>query len=283
MIKSTSKVSSFKILKINSLNSKKASDLVAIEEPLQIIIQFIKSEQWIEKPLSITMRTPGNDFQLALGFLFSEGIINSINDVLLVRYCETVKDEEKGNVVIVKLSPKISVDLKDLNRYFYTNSSCGICGKTAIESIISNFTSNNLTDEITIKKDFFLNLNDSLREHQIIFKHTGGIHASALFDLNGKLISIKEDVGRHNALDKVIGTALEKECIPLKNHILFLSGRISFELVQKAIRSGIHIIAAIGAPSSLAINLAIANKITLVGFIKKDSYNIYSCPERIII
>lgn len=274
-------VSDFKILKINKLNSNKNIDLVVNEEPLQIKLQFTENSEWVEKPLSITMRTPGNDFELAIGFLFSEGIINSINDILQIRYCETVKEEEKGNVVIIKLSPNISVDLKNLNRYFYTNSSCGICGKTIIDSIKKCASIHPIIDSVKINKDVFWKLNESLTKHQTIFKYTGGIHASALFNFHGELITIKEDIGRHNALDKVIGEGLKKELIPLQDFILFLSGRVSFELVQKAVRSGILIIVAVGAPSSLAVELALSNKITLIGFIKKDSYNIYSCPERI--
>ena len=281
MIKVIDSVRSIKVHKINELISIEDVDLIAIEEPLQIKLHFIQNNEWVEKNLTITMRTPGNDFELALGFLHNEGIINSIDDIHSIRYCETVKEEEKGNVVIIKLSTSISFNLENLNRHFYTNSSCGICGKTAIESINNSSTSYTASETIKISRDFFWKLNNALTENQTIFKHTGGIHASALFDLQGKLILIKEDIGRHNALDKVIGSALKKKLIPLQQYVLFLSGRISFELVQKAAKSGIFIVVAIGAPSSLAVELAIANNITLIGFLKKDSYNIYSCPERI--
>ncbi len=282
MIKVTDSVKHVKIQKINKIKGIDHADLVATEEPLQIKLHCIQNKEWIEKNLTITMRTPGNDFELVLGFLFSESIINSLEDILQIRYCETVKEEEKGNVVIVKLSSNISINFNHLNRLFYTNSSCGICGKTAIESINNKLTNYTFSKTAKISKHFFWQLSITFAEHQTIFKHTGGIHASALFDFKGKLIFIKEDVGRHNALDKIIGTTIKEKLIPLQQYILFLSGRVSFELVQKAIKSGIFVIVAVGAPSSLAVELAKTNKITLIGFLKKDSYNIYSCPERII-
>jgi len=282
MIKLKNSVDNFKVLKVNRSNSIENDDLIVAEEPLQIKLQFFQDNEWIEKSLTITMRTPGNDFELTLGFLHNESIINSAKDILQIKYCETVKPEEKGNVVVVKLSPEISFDTSHLNRYFFTNSSCGICGKTALEAVSNNNKNTHQNSLFKIEKEIVWGLNGLLAPEQTIFNYTGGIHAAALFTASGKLEILKEDVGRHNALDKVIGNALIKELLPLRNNILFLSGRISFELVQKAIRAGICIIIAVGAPSGLAVKLAKENKVTIIGFLKKDSFNIYSNAERII-
>jgi len=282
MIKLKNSVGNFKVLKVNKSNSVEADDLIVTEEPLQIRLQFLQDNEWIEKPISITMRTPGNDFELVLGFLHNESIINSAKDILQIKYCKTVKPEEEGNVIVVKLSPGISFDMTHLNRYFFTNSSCGICGKTAIDAVSNNCKNTHQNNLLKIDIETVWRLNDLLAPEQTIFNYTGGIHASALFTVHGEFEVVKEDVGRHNALDKVIGNALIKELLPLRNNILFLSGRISFELVQKAIRAGICIIVAIGAPSGLAVKLAKENKITIIGFLKKDRFNIYSHPERII-
>ena len=282
MIKLQNSVGNFKVLKVNRSGSVEADDLIVTEEPLQIRLQFFQNNEWIEKPISITMRTPGNDFELVLGFLHNESIINAAKDVIQIKYCKTVKPEEEGNVVIVKLSPEVSFDMTHLNRYFFTNSSCGICGKTAIEAVSNNSKNNHINNLFKIDIEIVWRLNDLLAPEQTIFNYTGGIHASALFTADGELEVVKEDVGRHNALDKVIGNALLKELLPLRHNILFLSGRISFELVQKAIRAGISIIVAIGAPSGLAVKLAKENKVTIIGFLKKNGFNIYSHPERII-
>lgn len=255
-------------------------DLVAVEEPLQINIQFYRGDLWQEKTLSITMRTPGHDFELVTGFLLAEGIIQSGKDLQLIRYCKKVKETEKGNVIIVKLSPGVRLDFSLLERHFYTHSSCGICGKGAIEAIkcddiglVSGFPK--------VKADILKQLNQKLMEEQTVFKYTGGIHASALFNTAGELLFLREDVGRHNAFDKVVGAAFEKNMLPLSNAIVMLSGRISFELVQKAIRARIPIIAAVGAPSSLAVSLASEKGLTLIGFLRNDRFNIYSGGERV--
>ena len=282
MIKLQNSVGNFKVVKVNRSGSVEADDLIVTEEPLQIKLQYFQDNEWIEKAISITMRTPGNDFELVLGFLHNESVINSAKDILEIKYCKTVKPEEEGNVVVVKLSPDISLDTTHLNRYFFTNSSCGICGKTAIDAVSNNSKNTHQNNLLKIDMETVWRLNDLLSPEQTIFNYTGGIHASALFTADGELEVVKEDVGRHNALDKVIGNVLLKELLPLNNNILFLSGRISFELVQKAIRAGISIIVAIGAPSGLAVKLAKENKITIIGFLKKDRFNIYSHAERII-
>jgi FdhD protein len=236
----------------------------------------------IEKPLSITMRTPGNDINLAVGFLFSEGIIKSQQDL---DYIKTGNDPN-GNVIIAKLQPHVSVDLVKLERHFYTTSSCGVCGKTSMEAVEQQCNIELPKTQWKIEPNILYTLPDILRAQQTNFDQTGGIHGCALFDLGGKLIHTSEDVGRHNALDKLIGhfvlsTPDAVNHIPLCNHILLLSGRISFELVQKAAMAGIRFIAAVGAPSSLAIDLAEDMGITLVGFLRNERCNIYTHPHRV--
>lgn len=257
-------------------------DLLAIEEPLQIRLQFGRDEQWQEKELLITMRTPGHDFDLVTGFLLAENIIQKQEDIQLIRYCKRVKEEEKGNVLIVKLEPEVIFDLKLLERNFMANSSCGICGKSAIDAIsCQDLPLNSGFPKIDLA--CIKNLNARMVEEQTVFKHTGGIHASGLFNTKGDLLILREDVGRHNAFDKVVGAALQEGLLPMEDALVMLSGRVSFELVQKAVRARIPIIVAVGAPSSLAVALAEEKGITLIGFLKKDSFNIYSGKDRVII
>jgi FdhD protein len=236
----------------------------------------------IEKPLSITMRTPGNDINLAVGFLFSEGIIKSQQDLDYIK----PGNDPNGNAIIAKLQPHVSVDLVKLERHFYTTSSCGVCGKTSMEAVEQQCNIELPKTQWKIEPNILYTLPDILRAQQSNFDQTGGIHGCALFDLGGKLIHTSEDVGRHNALDKLIGhfvlsTPDAANHIPLCNHILLLSGRISFELVQKAAMAGIRFIAAVGAPSSLAIDLAEDMGITLVGFLRNERCNIYTHPHRV--
>ena len=236
----------------------------------------------IEKPLSITMRTPGNDINLAVGFLFSEGIIKSQQDLEYIK----PGNDPNGNAIIAKLQPHVSVDLVKLERHFYTTSSCGVCGKTSMEAVEQQCNIELPKTQWKIEPSILYTLPDILRAEQSNFDQTGGIHGCALFDLGGKLIHTSEDVGRHNALDKLIGhfvlsTPNAADHIPLCNHILLLSGRISFELVQKAAMAGIRFIAAVGAPSSLAIDLAEDMGITLVGFLRNERCNIYTHPHRV--
>ncbi|WP_373520313.1 formate dehydrogenase accessory sulfurtransferase FdhD [Aquiflexum sp.] len=264
--------------KDNQLESK--NDLLAVEEPLQIKLQFGSELAWKEKALTVTMRTPGHDFELAIGFLLAENIIQKKDDIQLIRYCKKGKPEEKGNVLIVKLEPSVEFDQGILDRQFLTNSSCGICGKSAIDSI-STLGKKMEPGIPKIKSELLSLLNERLMEVQVGFKYTGGMHAAALFNLEGDLLILREDVGRHNAFDKVVGAALEKGSMPLNQHLMMLSGRISFELVQKSIKAGIPILVAVGAPSSLAVSMAEEKGITLIGFLKSGSFNIYSGKERI--
>jgi FdhD protein len=255
-------------------------DVLAVEEPLEIRLNYIQNSERIERPLSVTMRTPGHDMELTLGFLYSEGIINQYSDIKAIRHCETVeKEEEKENVVKVVIEDTIEIDQDTFQRNFYTTSSCGVCGKSSIEAIEVQCPVNNST--LSIDAQLITELPQKLRKAQTVFEFTGGLHASALFDSDGNIKILREDVGRHNALDKVVGARLFNESLPLENEILLLSGRTSFELVQKAARAGISIICAVGAPSSLAVELAEKQGITLIGFLKSTTFNVYSHPKRI--
>ncbi len=278
----TSSVSSTKIIKIGSQGQKHLTDLVAIEEPLEIRLGIGSKNKREQLSLSVTMRTLGHDKELALGFLFAEGIISSFNEVNSIDYCETVKPEEQGNVLRVELSPTVRVNEDKFARHFYTSSSCGVCGKSSIEAIKVPIPLQKVSFP-SVDAKLICKLLQLLKEAQKVFEHTGGLHACGLFDVNGTLLKLREDVGRHNAVDKLIGALLIENNLPISKSIMMLSGRISFELVQKAARAGIQFIAAIGAPSSLAIAMAKKHHITMVGFLKNSSFNIYSGSERIIL
>jgi FdhD protein len=252
-----------------------ADDVVAIEEPLEIRIAYTENGIYVSKNISITMRTPGDDTNLAIGFLFTEGIINDISQI------ETSNQLEE-NIIEVRLNPFVSLDLSKLDRHSYTSSSCGVCGKTSIDLIHIASSYSNVENDFSIPINIFQNLNKELLATQTIFSKTGGIHAAALYDSKGNLVHLAEDVGRHNALDKLIGYCFSHLDFPLKDKFLLVSGRASFELIQKATMAAIPIFLAVGAPSSLAIELANSTHMCLVGFLKSDSFNIYTRPERII-
>lgn len=255
------------IERLSDIGRNSTEDIVAIEEPLEI---SLSSPEGLT-PISITMRTPGNDRELAAGFLFTEGIIQNSSDIISV-----VQNEENR----IEIAVSNCADLTKLQRHFYTSSSCGVCGKTSLEAVkIACKTT--ITAKTSVSREILLKLPELLRSNQEIFESTGGLHACALFNLNGDLVTLREDVGRHNALDKLIGSHLLNNRLFFENKIVLLSGRASFELVQKAAMAGIPFIAAIGAPSSLAIDLAKEHNITLAGFLKRNTFNIYSCPENI--
>lgn len=270
------------VVKVKSARHETLPDLVSVEEPLEMRLGHGTEDDRVKKPISITMRTPGNDFELALGFLFTEGIIQSAQDVKQVRYCEEPETEEAaGNVVIIELQTHVSIDFKKLERHFYTTSSCGVCGKASIEAVQNtNCPIIPMTPDL-IDEKLLHTLPDRLRAKQAVFEYTGGLHGCALFNFEGTLLISREDVGRHNALDKLIGAVLSENSIDPQNTVLLLSGRVSFELVQKAAMAGIPIISAVGAPSSLAVNSAHELGITLVGFLRDDRFNIYCHSERI--
>jgi FdhD protein len=259
-------------------------DLLAVEEPLEIRIGFGSENNRQQKNISVTMRTPGNDFELASGFLFTEGILKSNQDILSIKYCTDLNTVENlENIVRVELQPHVEFDLKFLERNFYTSSSCGVCGKASIDAVrtVCEMIANN--DNITIQSSLIIQLPELLRKQQNVFEYTGGLHACALFDLDGKLLLVREDVGRHNALDKLAGAALASDILPLNKHILLLSGRASFELIQKAAMCGIKIVCAVGAPSSLAVQMANEFGITLIGFLRNGGFNIYCNAGRVVM
>lgn len=267
------------VTKVDEHSTIVQDDLLAAEEPLEIRLGFGKPDAREQLKLAVTMRTPGNDFELALGFLFTEGIISSYSDVSTIHYCETVKPEEKGNVVRIELNEEVFLRPEKLQRNFYTNSSCGVCGKSSIESVRVDASFKPKLFSVTA--NLIHSLPEKLSSHQTVFEHTGGLHAVALFDVLGNLVSVKEDVGRHNAFDKMVGEALIKKDLPLSERIVLLSGRASFELVQKAVKAGVSLIASVGAPSSLALSLAREMNVTLVGFVRNRKFNIYHGAERV--
>ena len=255
---------------------RKENDILSIEEPLEIMLSRLDRVPAFQKmTLSITMRTPGDDHELALGFLITENVITSKDQIKRVSF-----DDNKINIV---LSDKSSFSPDSLVRHFYTTSSCGVCGKTSIEALSNksqyeDFIKNDL---FTIESEVICKIPKALREYQESFSQTGGIHAAGIFTPDGRLIELFEDVGRHNALDKLIGSAFLNGKLPLSEKILALSGRISFELVQKAFMAGISCIVAIGAPSSLAVELAEEYSMSLIGFLKKKSFNVYTGHRKI--
>jgi FdhD protein len=249
-----------------------AGDLVACEEPLEI--------QLDGAPFVVVMRTPGADRELALGLLLAEGIVGVAGDVASVHHESVAPDPDAaGNVVRVNLRPGLGVDLHALRRNLYSSASCGVCGKASIEAALR--TAAPLEDPARFAAGFFPPLVDRLREAQAGFAETGGLHAAALFDANAKLLVVREDVGRHNAVDKVVGWALERELVPLAGHVLLVSGRISFEVAQKALAARIPVVAAVSAPSSLAVALAEASGLALVGFLRGGAFNVYGRRERV--
>jgi FdhD protein len=257
-------------------------DKVATEEPLEIQIGLERRGIRTIRPVSVTMRTPGSDDELATGFLFGEGILKGRSDVARIEF-PGLENGGLQNTVRIHLKAGVSLDLMQIERNFYTTSSCGICGKASLEAVrpMARGVSPCTTDALRVSAAIVHRLPAQLRASQQIFEHTGGLHAAALFDRAGNLCSVREDVGRHNAVDKVIGAEWLNGRIPLSDKILFVSGRASFELVQKAARAGIPVFAAVGAPSSLAIELAEACGLTLLGFVRDKRFNVYSASYRL--
>ncbi|RCH55891.1 formate dehydrogenase accessory sulfurtransferase FdhD [Mucilaginibacter hurinus] len=275
-------VATLPVTKINAAGVQDTNDALAIEEPLEIRLQFGAETNRKVQNISVTMRTPGNDAELAAGFLFTEGIVSKKEDISDVEHCFIACAENKENVIQVSLNNEAAPNLMNAERNFYTTSSCGVCGKGSINAIRTVNQVQKRDDQNTVTTDVLYQLPDLLRNHQTVFADTGGLHASALFTTAGELLIVREDVGRHNALDKLIGAALNKKMLPLSEYVLLLSGRASFELVQKAVMAGITIIAAVGAPSSLAVQLAHEFDITLVGFLRDKRFNIYTAAHRIL-
>ena len=270
------------VVEVNREGVEVRPDLLAMEEPLEIRLGFGAHNDRQQRNLAITMRTPGHDFELALGFLFTEGIISSYRDVADIRYCiDQEKSEEKQNIVKVSLQPHVVLDFKRLERHFYTSSSCGVCGKASIESVKTVCPV--IHTSIRIDPHIIHQAPGLLRQAQQVFQHTGGLHAAGLFTPEGVLKHMREDVGRHNALDKLIGAALGEGLLPLSDYFVLVSGRTSFELVQKSLMAGVPVLAAVSAPSSLAVKLASDFGMTLIGFVRGERFNIYSGHNRVNI
>ncbi len=274
--------SKYKVLKYSYNNFEDVEDLVSIEEPLEISLKYKGKNKWIEQTLSITMRTPGNDDDLVRGFLFNEQIVKSINDIDSIEsYGDKVGQYKIQNKILATLNNSENVNISKIKRDFLTNSSCGVCGKSSLDALEIIKTTKTNASEPKISKDVVIQSPNILREGQSEFSKTGGIHASGLFNSDGKLIALREDVGRHNALDKLIGCALEKKQFDPKNQFITCSGRLNFELVQKVLMTDIGIMIGVGAPTSLAIDLANKFDITLIGFVKMDSFNIYTNNKKV--
>jgi FdhD protein len=270
--------SSIEVCRVEGAIEAPDSDKVAVEEPLEIQIAFERKGIGAIRSISVTMRTPGNDEELATGFLFGEGLLNRRSEVARIERNEG----SSANWVRIHLAAGVRVDLKQLERHFYTTSSCGICGKASLKAVQRLMLTGPCTNSsLRLPLATVHLLPSRLRRAQQVFADTGGLHAAALFDTGGNLLMVREDVGRHNAVDKLVGAEWLKGGVPLENKILFVSGRASFELVQKAARAGIPIFAAVGAPSSLAIELAQACGLTLLGFVRDNRFNVYSASYRL--
>ena len=253
-------------------------DTLATEEPMEI--RLISGD--IRRTVAVTMRTPGADFELAAGFLYGEGIVCSPEDILKISYCvdANLDAEQHYNIVNVELRGSRDYDLKSLERHFYTTSSCGVCGKASLEQLDLRGCPV-IPPGPEVAAEVIYSLAEKLREAQGLFEATGGLHAAALFDAAGNLVALKEDVGRHNATDKLVGWALLEGRLPLSKHIVMVSGRSSFEILQKCLTAGVPIVCAISAPSSLAVDVARQFGITLVGFLRGKRFNVYNDHERI--
>jgi FdhD protein len=265
------------VLRLGPAGDRTRPDSIAAEEPLELRVDG--------KPLAITMRTPGHDVELAHGFLHTEGVIGSVDDIRDARYCDSRDDEGRNtyNVLDVGLAPGIPSPVAGVERNFYTTSSCGVCGKASLDAVRLKTRYSPAEDDVRVPFDVLVGLPDVLRSRQQVFDRTGGLHAAGLFSSAGELVVVREDVGRHNAVDKVIGWALLGGLIPARGHVLIVSGRTSFELAQKAVMAGIPVLGAVSAPSSLAVDLAAESGLTLAGFIRNGSMNVYTHPNRIAV
>ena len=274
----------YNVIKLRENNAEEIKDSVSVEEPLEMNLKFKINGKWHTENLSITMRTPGNDEDLISGFLFNERIILNIDEIENIeKKGEKVGDYNIQNKIEVTINNSKNIDIGKFKRNFLTNSSCGVCGKTSLDTV--EVIKNEKLDMSfpKINKKTILKSPELLRSNQSEFSKTGGIHASGLMDKNGEVVAVREDVGRHNALDKLIGHVLKNKIIKPENQFIACSGRLNFELVQKALMSNIGLMAGVGAPTSLAIDLAKRFDMTLVGFVKSDRFNIYSNKERIVI
>ena len=265
-----------RVVHVNGEVSVRRDETLAVEEPLEIRV--------LGRPLAVTMRTPGDDFDLAVGFLVTEGLVRGGDEVTQIRYCAGATDDDANtyNVLDVSLAPGVAPPDIGLERSFYTTSSCGICGKASIDAVRTRSAYDVAADAVTVSSALLATLPDALRAAQAVFERTGGLHAAGLFRGDGELLCVREDVGRHNAFDKVIGWAAREGRLPLAGTVMLASGRASFELVQKAVMAGVPVLAAVSAPSSLAVELAAESGMTLVGFLRGAAMNVYSGEQRIV-
>jgi FdhD protein len=270
-----------RILKWQTGKFQKVEDYLVMEEPLEIVFRFQEDGKTTLKPISVTMRTTGQDDDLILGFLFNEGLINSPNEILDLEFKFTCHGEAMENqTAVVSVSKQTAERAKNLDRHFYTNSSCGVCGKTSIDLSLDSLAYIPKSLARAIDPNMIIQLPGTMRAKQNLFHKSGGVHACGLFNLEGDLLHFCEDVGRHNAMDKLVGWCLRNDLNPASEHILMLSGRASFELIQKAMSIGIPVVLSVGAPSHLAVNMANESGMSLAGFMKQDSFNIYSGEDR---
>ena len=275
--------SRYQTIKYKENKSSAVEDVVSIEEPLEMTVRYKKNKEWLSDSISITMRTPQNDEDLIIGLLFCEGIINKKSEIEKVEFLgDDVGKFKIKNKIQITLNNGENLDIKHLRRNFLTNSSCGVCGKTSIDSLEIICKNKINKDSPKIESSLITKIPELLMQNQSEFSKTGGIHASALFDTDGNPLIIREDVGRHNALDKVIGHSFKNSIFDTKSQFIACSGRLSFELVQKSLMANIGLLIGVGAPTSLAIDLAKRSDMTLIGFVKSDSFNIYCGENRIL-
>ena len=276
--------SKYKVFKFIKNKFENTDDFISIEEPLEISLKYQDQAKWITNSLSITMRTPGHDEDLVRGFLFNEQIIQNSNEIDSIEGIgDKVGQYKIQNKILVTINNSKNINISKIKKDFLTNSSCGVCGKSSLDALEIIKREKTINSNLKITKETIIQSPLVLRENQSEFSKTGGIHASGLFSSDGKLISLREDVGRHNALDKMIGNALNKNEIQPKNQFVTCSGRLSFELVQKVLMTDIGLLIGVGAPTSLAIDLANRFDMTLIGFVKEDSFNIYTNNEKVIV
>ena len=276
--------SKYKVVKFSKNKFNKIDDLISIEEPLEISIKYKDQNKWVANSLSITMRTPGHDEDLVRGFLFNEQIIQNLDEIKNIESIgEKVGQYKIQNKILITLNNSKNINISKIKKDFLTNSSCGVCGKSSLDALEIIKKEKTFKTEPKLANDVIIRSPSILRQNQTEFSKTGGIHASGLFSSDGKLISLREDVGRHNALDKMIGNALNENQIEPKNQFITCSGRLNFELVQKVLMTNIGLMIGVGAPTSLAIDLANRFDMTLIGFVKEDSFNIYTNNQKVIV
>ncbi len=264
-----------RVVRVDDGAIRAREEVLVAEEPLEIRVAGT--------PMSVTMRTPGHDIELALGFALTEGIVAAADDVATIRYCAGADGEDGNtyNVLDIALSPGVPAPDPALARSFYTTSSCGICGKASLDAVRVRARWPVADDDVAVEPETLAGMPQSLRAAQRVFSRTGGLHAAALFDAAGEVVAVREDVGRHNAVDKLVGWAAAQGRLPLRGHVLLVSGRASFELTQKALMAGIPVLAAVSAPSSLAVDLAQESGMTLVGFLRGSTCNVYAGAQRL--